>query len=177
MNFKCFYVSPLGKITLTSDGENLTGLWFENARFIADTNNYELNDDLQLFCRTRMLLSDYFNGVQVDFNEISVKLNGSDFRAAVWKILQKIPYGTVITYGDIAKIIAKEKGIEKMSAQAVGGAVGHNPVSIIIPCHRVVGAGGNLTGYGGGMDKKIKLLELEKVDLTAYYVPKTVNAI
>ena len=176
MKFKCFYESPLGKIIITSDGENLTGLWFENSRFIEDTNNYEFNDTLQLFCQTKTLLSDYFNGKQVDFSKLPVRLNDSNFRISVWKILQKIPYGTIITYGDIAEIIAKERGINKMSAQAVGGAVGHNPVSIIIPCHRVIGAGGNLTGYGGGIDKKIKLLELEKVDLRELYIPKAGNA-
>ena len=102
---------------------------------------------------------------------------GSEFRQQVWKILCKISYGEVRTYGDIAKIIAKNTGKKSMSAQAIGGAVGHNPISIIIPCHRVVGTNGSLTGYAGGIDKKIELLKLENVDITKFFRPKKGSAL
>ena len=110
-------------------------------------------------------------------SDLPITPRGSDFRKSVWKILCKIPYGKVITYNDIAKEIANQKGIEHMSAQAVGGAVSHNPISIIIPCHRVVGSKGSLTGYAGGIDKKIKLLEHEKVDMSNLFIPKKGTAL
>ena len=100
---------------------------------------------------------------------------GGDFRKEVWKILCKIPYGKTATYGEIAKEIADKRGVLKMSAQAVGNAIGHNPISIIVPCHRVVGQNGNLTGYAGGIDKKLKLLCLEGTDTTKFFIPKKVN--
>ena len=106
-----------------------------------------------------------------------IQLTGTAFQMEVWDILQKIPYGEVVTYGDVAAEIARKRNLKKMSAQAVGGAVGHNPISIIIPCHRVVGASGSLTGYGGGIDKKIALLELEKLDMKKFFVPKKGTAL
>ena len=96
---------------------------------------------------------------------------GTPFQLSVWKILQKIPYGKTVTYGEIAKEIAEQKGLSRMSAQAVGGAVGHNEISIIVPCHRVVGTNGSLTGYAGGIDKKVKLLTLENTDMGTFFIP------
>ena len=118
----------------------------------------------------------YFAGKEPDFTP-SLHLIGSDFRQAVWNILLSIPYGRTMTYGQIAKQLAKNTGIDKMSAQAVGGAVGHNPISIIVPCHRVVGTNGSLTGYAGGLDKKIALLKLEKTDTERFFRPKKGTAL
>ena len=119
----------------------------------------------------------YFNGEKPKINELEISPIGSEFRKSVWEILKSIPYGEVITYNDIAKELAKQKGIKKMSAQAVGGAVGHNPISIIIPCHRVVGTNGSLTGYAGGIKRKIYLLEHEKVNMNKLFVPKRGTAL
>ena len=127
--------------------------------------------NLEVLVKTKKWLDKYFNGENPDIKELELNPIGSEFRKSVWEILKKIPYGEVTTYSDIAKEIAKQKGIEKMSAQAVGGAVGHNPISIIIPCHRVVGTNGSLTGYAGGIKKKLYLLELEKVNMDKLFVP------
>lgn len=121
--------------------------------------------------RQKKWLDRYFNGEKPKISEIDLSPKGSEFAKKVWEILCKIPYGEVTTYGEIAKKIAKTMNKDKMSAQAVGGAVGHNPISIIIPCHRVVGSNGSLTGYAGGIDKKISLLKHEGVDMTNLYVP------
>ena len=121
------------------------------------------NDNLDIFKRTKKWLDRYFNGEKPQISELPLSPKGSEFRQCVWKILCEIPYGETCTYKEIADIIAKEQGVDKMSAQAVGGAVGHNPISIIIPCHRVVGSDGSLTGYAGGIETKIKLLKLEGV--------------
>ncbi len=162
------YKSPLGDITIASDGNSLTGLWFNEQRYFADSLDdfYEVKY-LPIFGETIRWLDIYFNGKAPDFTP-KIKMKTTDFRKSVWKIMLTIPYGQTMTYGDIARIIAREKGINRMSAQAVGGAVGHNSISLIIPCHRVVGTNGNLTGYAAGLDKKIKLLTLEKVDLSKY---------
>lgn len=158
--------SPLGEITLRSDGEALTGLWF------ADDKHYGAKDiagaalaDLDVFMQAEAWLAEYFAGREPKVS-VLLKLQGSEFQMQVWRLLQDIPYGRLVTYGDIAKKIAAQKGLARMSAQAVGGAVGHNPLCIIVPCHRVVGANGSLTGYGGGMWRKVRLLELEKVDMS-----------
>lgn len=173
MDLTHVYNSPLGKITLASDGKNLVGLWFEKNRFFAEGLSEELeeNANLPIFDETSSWLNIYFSGKVPDFTP-SLLVRGSNFRKRVCEILREIPYGKTLTYGEIANRIAKERGLSKMSAQAVGGAVGHNPISIIIPCHRVVGVNGNLTGYGGGMWRKVKLLELEKLDMTKFFVPK-----
>ena len=121
-------------------------------------DDYIKSDDLDIFVKTKELLDSYFKGEKVDFSKLDIALEGSDFRLKVWKILLKIPYGEVTTYGEIASKISKN-----MSAQAVGGAVAHNPISIIVGCHRVVGSDGSLTGYAGGIERKIELLELEKM--------------
>ena len=124
---------------------------------------------LPVFKETILWLNIYFNGKEPDFMP-RLKLDGTAFRIEIWQILQQIPYATTLTYGDIAKKIAIKRGIEDMSAQAVGGAVGHNPISIIIPCHRLLGSNGSLTGYAGGIDKKIALLELEGIDTNKFII-------
>ena len=164
MLYKSTYNSPLGKITLASDGKNLIGLWIEGQKYFLSSIKSELKEqpDLEIFTKTTNWLDRYFKNKKPGISEIPLAPNGTTFQKAVWEILCKIPYGKTTTYGEIAQEIAKQKGLKKMSAQAVGGAVGHNPISIIIPCHRVIGSNGNLTGYAGGIDKKIKLLKLEK---------------
>ena len=154
----------MGNITLASDGTNLIGAWFDGQKYFQDTIKEKLytNNNLAILNNTRIWLDKYFNGDKPQIRELLLLPDGSNFRQSVWKILCDIPYGDVITYGEIAKIIAKQHEIPKMSPQAVGNAVGHNPISIIIPCHRVVGSNGKLTGYAGGIDLKIKLLEHEK---------------
>lgn len=173
------YKSPVGDITLAAENNKLTGLWIEGQKYYMQNlkNGFEKSDDIEILIKTKKWLDRYFNGEKPDIEELDIDPAGSDFRKEIWKILCKIPYGKVITYNDIAKEIAREKGLEKMSAQAVGGAVGHNPISIIIPCHRVVGTSGSLTGYAGGIDKKIFLLEHEKTDMTGLFVPKKGTAL
>ena len=162
MEYTYNYRSPLGDIMLASDGVSLIGLWFKDQKYFADSldEKYEVKS-LPIFDETIRWLNIYFSGKAPDFTP-KIKMKTSDFRKSVWKILLTIPYGQTMTYGEIAKIIAKQKGLSRMSAQAVGGAVGHNSISLIIPCHRVVGTNGSLIGYAGGIDKKIKLLTLEK---------------
>lgn len=166
--------SPLGKITLASDGENLIGLWIEGQKYYFSSLKQEIikQDNLEIFNKTKKWLERYFNKEKPQIAELKLAPIGNEFRQNVWKILKKIPYGETTTYGEIAKQLAKIMKKEKMSAQAVGGAVGHNPISIIIPCHRVVGKSGSLTGYAGGIDKKVKLLELEGVDMSKFFIPK-----
>lgn len=123
-----------------------------------------------VLCQTRQWLDCYFEGESPDFTP-PILLHGSNFQQTVWQRLLQIPYGETLTYGDIAKEIAQKRGGGRMSAQAVGGAVGHNPIGVIVPCHRVVGSDGNLTGYAAGIDKKIRLLRLEKVDMSKLYRP------
>lgn len=159
------YISPIGKLTIASDGTNIVGLWLDGQKYFLDTLP-EMpieNNNIPVFDKVLDWLDRYFNGKKPDIKELPLKPIGGAFRQAVWQCLCEIPYGAVTTYGAIAKKVATELGKETMSAQAVGGAVGHNPISIIIPCHRVVGANGSLTGYAGGIDKKIQLLRLEGV--------------
>lgn len=159
------YHSPLGDITLASNGEALTGLWFEGQKYFGDTlSSQQEEKELPIFEETKRWLDIYFQGKTPDFTP-PLLLETTPFRRAVGEIMLSIPYGQTMTYGEIAERIATQRGISKMSAQAVGGAVGHNSISIIIPCHRVVGTNGSLTGYAGGIDKKIKLLTLEKGEL------------
>lgn len=162
--------SPIGSITLGSDGEQLVGLWMQGQRYFGDTVPKEMvpNDDLEVFALTRAWLDRYFEGKKPGITELPLAPIGGAFRQAVWKLLTEIPYGEVVTYGALAQKIAMQRGIQSMSAQAVGGAVGHNPISIIIPCHRVVGATGNLTGFSGGIPMKLRLLRHEGVDTTRY---------
>ena len=162
MDYTYHYDSPLGGITLASDGEALTGLWFNGQKYYAASLNNEHKEAfLPVFHDAVRWLDIYFSGREPGFTP-KLKMRSTAFRKAVWDILLTIPYGQTMTYGEIADKIAIRKGIAKMSARAVGGAVGHNPISLIIPCHRVVGANGSLTGYAGGIDKKVKLLVMEK---------------
>lgn len=179
MFYKTFYPSPIGNLTLGSDGDNLVGLWIEGQKYYEDTVDEEMihRDDVPVFDETREWLDRYFNGEEPEISALPMAPIGGEFRQAVWKILCDIPYGEVTTYGEIARKIATMKGKDAMSAQAVGGAVGHNPISIIIPCHRVVGTNGSLTGYAGGIDLKIWLLEHEGVDTSRFFVPKKGTAL
>ena len=161
MQYTNHYHSPIGDITLASDGEALTGLWFDGQKYFADTLADDHEDRmLPIFDQSFRWLDIYFSGKVPDFTP-ALRMTTTPFRKAVWEILQTIPYGQTMTYGEIAAIIAKHKGLSRMSAQAVGGAVGHNAISLIIPCHRVVGTNGNLTGYAGGLERKRYLLRLE----------------
>ena len=161
MNYIFHYDSPCGGITLASDGVSLTGLWFDGQKYFPHKLVEESTGaDLPIFAQTYRWLDIYFGGKAPGFTP-PLSLKTTPFRREVCGIMLTIPYGQTMTYGEIADIIAAKKGIEHMSAQAVGGAVGHNPISIIIPCHRVVGADGSLTGYAGGLDKKLALLKLE----------------
>lgn len=161
-----YYDSPVGKLVLTSNGEYLTGLYFDNCTEKIIDNSYK-EKDLEIFKTTRTWLDKYFKGENPNPKEIPIYMEGSDFSMKVWKILKTIPYGSLVTYGDIAKKL----GVN-MSAQAVGHAVGVNPISIIVPCHRVIGTNRNLTGYGGGIDKKIKLLQIEGIYTDNLKIPK-----
>ena len=165
------YPSPLGDITIAADGEYLIGLWFIKQRRFGNVLPKDIvSKETPVLKETKRWLDIYFSGRKPDFTP-SLKYDSTPFRKAVCDIMLTIPYGKTISYGEIADIIAKQKSIKKMSAQAVGGAVGHNPISIIIPCHRVVGTNGSLTGYGGGINRKVKLLELEKTDMSAFFIP------
>ncbi|MGN1409287.1 MAG: methylated-DNA--[protein]-cysteine S-methyltransferase [Eubacteriales bacterium] len=159
------FSSPIGTITLASDagGESLVGLWLQGQKYFFDTmkNQQATESENRILLRAEKWLEDYFSGKRPPVSELKLSPHGSEFRRTVWDILLEIPYGEVRTYGDIAKDAASRLGVKRMSAQAVGGAVGHNPISIIIPCHRVVGSDGSLTGYAGGVDKKLWLLRHE----------------
>lgn len=174
MIYTANYKSPVGNILLASKDNKLIGLWIEEQKYYLSNIKDEIKqcEDNKILIETMIWLDKYFNKEKPDIKELDLNPIGSDFRQEVWKILCDIPYGKVTTYNDIAKQIAEKKGIKRMSAQAVGGAVGHNPISIIIPCHRVVGTNGSLTGYAGGIDKKIYLLEHEGVDMKNLFVPK-----
>ena len=164
MNYIWHYDSPLGGITLGSDGEALIGLWFDGQKYFADTMDGTVEEKyVPVFAEACRWLDIYFSRRQPDFTP-PIRMKTTPFRKAVWEIMLTIPYGKTMTYGEIAANIAKQKGIRQMSAQAVGGAVGHNSISLIIPCHRVVGSDGSLTGYAGGIDKKAKLLEMEQAE-------------
>lgn len=165
MEYIYHYKSPLGGITVASNGKAITGLWFDGQKYFADTlDKNHKESQLPVFEQAKEWLDIYFSGKSPDFTP-PICMKTTEFRKSVWKIMLEIPYGKTTTYGEIAKKTAENKGLAKMSAQAVGNAVGHNAISIIIPCHRVIGANGKLTGYAGGLDKKIKLLELEKANL------------
>ena len=166
------YDSPLGGILLAADEVGLTGLWFDGEKYFADTLDPEHKaQETPILREAKRWLDVYFSGQEPDFTPPLHPI-GSPFRQEVWALLLQIPYGQTTTYGELAKQIAAKHGLARMSAQAVGGAVGHNEISIIIPCHRVVGTNGSLTGYAGGMDKKVKLLTLEKACMERFFVPK-----
>ena len=177
MVYTCTYKSPLGNMLLAADEIGLTGLWFEGQKYFANTLPKEqISKETPVFAEAKHWLDLYFSGEEPAFTP-PLHPAGSDFRQAVWQILLQIPYGKTMTYGEIAREMAKIQNVPHMSAQAVGGAVGHNAISIIIPCHRVVGTNGSLTGYAGGIDKKIALLELEHVDMSQFFVPKKGTAL
>ena len=160
--------SPIGNMQLAAEDTGLTGLWFEGQKYFALHLDKEHEEkEIPLFEKVKEWLDIYFSGKEPDF-AVPLHFTGTDFQKAVWEILCTIPYGQTMTYGEIAKQIAAKKGLPRMSAQAVGGAVGHNEISIIVPCHRVVGANGSLTGYAGGIEKKELLLKLEKVDMKRF---------
>ncbi|SKA15140.1 methylated-DNA-[protein]-cysteine S-methyltransferase [Pilibacter termitis] len=174
MIFTTNYSSPLGNLTLASKEEKLIGIWIENQKYHGETLFPELEvcDILPIFSQTKEWLDDYFAKKNPSFPTHLLAPCGSPFRQEVWKILLEIPYGEVITYGEISKTLAKKFGRKRISNQAVGGAVGHNPITILIPCHRVVGKNGNLTGYAGGIEKKIHLLEHEGISTENFSMPK-----
>lgn len=164
MSYIQYYRSPLGLITLSSNGSHLTGLWFEGQKHFGTTLFGEsMHQCLPVFEQTRAWLDSYFKGREPDFTP-PLQFDDSPFRISVWQLLQTIPYGQTTTYKDIARQVAHERALEHMSAQAVGGAIGHNPIGIIVPCHRVIGSNGSLTGYAGGMDRKRQLLQLERAN-------------
>lgn len=177
MIYTCTYLSPLGDVLLAADEIGLTGLWFEGQKYFANTLPDErISQEMPILKETKRWLDIYFSGKEPEFTP-SLHPEGSEFRQAVWQILLQIPYGQTITYGEIARRLEERQNTSHMSAQAVGGAVGHNEVSIIIPCHRVVGTNGSLTGYAGGIDKKIALLQLEHTDMSRFFVPKKGTAL
>lgn len=159
MFFSTNYESPIGEMVIVSDGEAICGAWFYGQKYFQSTvvGKTIQDDDLSIFKQAKKWFEDYFNGKNPQIN-FQLKPEGSKFRQKVWKILSEIPYGESLTYGEIASKISPN-----MSAQAVGGAVGHNPISILIPCHRVLGRNGKLTGYAAGLDKKIELLKIENI--------------
>ena len=172
MDYTWHYDSPLGGITLASDGEALIGLWIDGQKLSVDVLGQKHEEKrLPVFDETCRWLDIYFSGKDPGFTP-KLSMRTSAFRKKVWEIMLSIPFGQTMTYGEIAARIAREEGLKRMSAQAVGGAVGHNLISIIIPCHRVVGTNGDLTGYGGGIDKKVRLLQLEKALSDRFYLPK-----
>lgn len=165
------FQSPIGRIFLEADEMGLTGLWFDKRKLSEDTENSEESEQrLSFFEPVRRWLTVYFTGKEPDFVP-PIHLNGTAFQRDVWDILLQIPYGKTMTYGEVAGVVAGKRGIARMSAQAVGGAVGSNPISIIVPCHRVVGVNGSLTGYAGGIQRKAELLALEGVDMDAFFIP------
>ena len=197
MLYRSIYKSPLGKILILFDKDTLLGLYFEGQKEFHDLikdeevknfNEREVFNGVEKFnnkseiennkiCKNKILeetkkwLNIYFSGVEPNFTP-KINLRGTEFRRDVWKILLEIPYGETLTYKDIANKLMASKRYERMSSQAVGGAVGANPISLIIPCHRVVGTSGSLTGYAGGLVRKLKLLELEGIDVNKFFMPK-----
>ena len=179
MIYKTHYDSPLGGILLSADDKGLTGLWFDGQKYfaygLAESEACEEQEN-SILTEAKCWLDIYFSGKEPDF-DLPLNPTGTDFQKRVWSILCTIPYGKTMSYGQIAAQLAAEQAAAHMSAQAVGGAVGHNPLSIIVPCHRVVGTNGSLTGYAGGIDRKIKLLTLEGVDMNRFFVPKKGTAL
>ena len=179
MTYKYIYKTPkqFSNMIMNSDGEYLTGLWFEDSK---DSSKHRMDceeKDLEIFKTTSKWLDIYFSGKIPNFTPKYKIENLTPFRQEVIDIMNSIEYGKTLSYSDISKIIAKKRCLKRMSSQAVGGAVGWNPICIIIPCHRVVGANGNLTGYGGGIKNKVALLTHENIDMNKYFVPKRGTAL
>ncbi|WP_270598984.1 methylated-DNA--[protein]-cysteine S-methyltransferase [Faecalicoccus pleomorphus] len=175
--YRTTYDSSFNRIYLSSDGQYLTGLWFEGSRDEVKHEKNFIDQELPIFEQTKKWLDIYFSGKEPSFLPTYRLEHVTPFRQLVIDQMLQIPFGKVVTYRDIAENIAKIKGVDKMSAQAVGGAVGWNPICILIPCHRVVGSNGSLTGYGGGIANKIKLLENEGHDVSKFIVPKKGSAL
>ena len=177
MVYTAEYDSPLGTITLACDGEAITGLWFNGQKYFGNILPREtMQQEQPLFAEARRWLDIYFSGREPGFLP-PLRYDSTPFRKLVCDIMLTIPYGQTMTYGAIAAEAARRQGVQTMSAQAVGGAVGHNPISLMIPCHRVVGTSGSLTGYAGGIDRKVKLLALEHADMQKLFVPKKGTAL
>ena len=179
MTYKYMYRTPeeFSNMIMNSDGVNLTGLWFEDSR---DSSKHVIDceeKNLEIFKETSKWLDTYFRGEEPQFTPKYKINNLTPFRKDVIDVMNTIEYGKTVTYNDISKIIAEKRGIKRMSSQAVGGAVGWNPICIIIPCHRVVGTNSSLTGYGGGIKNKVALLELEKNDMSKFFIPKRGTAL
>lgn len=173
------YSSPIGSLTLASSGDALVGLWMEGQKYYGGTllGAMTEREDAPTLLAAKGWLNRYFAGEKPSIAELRLAPMGSAFQQEIWALLCEIPYGEVTTYGSLAKKLAAKRSIKAMSSQAVGGAVGHNPISIIIPCHRVVGASGSLTGFSGGMQKKLRLLQHEHADLSTLFVPKAGTAL
>lgn len=160
--YYCTYESKIGLLYLISDGKSLIGCYLEGQKYFPNNiDNYYLNEELSILVKSKDWLEKYFNGENPSIDEIPLNYIGTEFRKTVWEVLKEICYGDLVTYKHIAEKIAKTKGLKTMSAQAVGGAVGHNPLLIFIPCHRVIGTDGSLTGYAAGLENKRFLLNLE----------------
>ncbi|MFV0527884.1 MAG: methylated-DNA--[protein]-cysteine S-methyltransferase [Lachnospiraceae bacterium] len=173
MYYVTTYESPIGELTLACDGQYLTGVWLAGQKYYGSTLEADsVKKENAILIAAKDWLDRYFAKEQPAISELPLKPAGGAFRQQVWELLQEIPYGEVVTYGSIAKKMAQKMGRDSMSSQAVGGAVGHNPIAIIIPCHRVVGSSGSLTGYAGGLDAKVSLLTLEGVSLDGLYRPE-----
>ena len=168
MYYQSIYPSAIGNLTLVSDGEYLLEVRFAKERHPSSLNDEQMiiKDDLVVFQQTREWLDSYFEGKRPNIGDLPIRLIGTTFRKQVWSLLMEIPYGTVVTYKDLARKISPT-----MAAQAVGVAVGYNPIGIIIPCHRVIGANHNLVGFGGGLDTKKWLLQHEGMDMTKMITP------
>lgn len=170
------YNSIVGRLYLVSKDNKLVGVYIENQKyFLRNIKDITLNNNLEIFIKTKEWLDRYFRGDKPDIDELPLELNGTEFQKLVWEILKTIPYGKVITYGEIAKKVGKIVGKEKMSSQAIGSAISKNPISIIIPCHRIVGSNGNLVGYAGGILTKEKLLTLKSKKVNKNKLSKNVK--
>lgn len=176
MPYTTTYASPLGALLLACDEEGLTHLAFGGQKYFPALADAVPAPEHPVLAAARRWLDVYFDGRDPGFTP-PLHASGSDFQHAVWQLLAAIPYGTTTTYGALAETLARQLGRAHMSAQAIGGAVGHNPIGIIVPCHRVVGASGSLTGYAGGLDKKVALLALEGIDTTRFTMPKKGTAL
>lgn len=175
MTYLARYSSPLGELTLVCNDFSLEGLWLESQDHLpcANLETAKTSSAMRVFRLAAQWLDAYFGGKRPDIKAVPLAPQGSPFRQLIWKILCDIPYGQCASYGDIARQAAGIMHRQQMSSRAVGGAVGHNPISIIIPCHRVMGAHGNLTGYGGGIAAKLRLLQLEGVDTSRFSLPRS----
>ena len=170
--YYCRYKSPVGTLMLASEGDSLIGLWMLGQKHFARSLSPNAVEDTSVSAlkQATAWLDRYFAGERPSPRELHLAPEGSPFRQAVWKLLTEIPYGETVTYGELARKLVETEGAVRTSPRAVGGAVGHNPISIIIPCHRVIGADGSLTGYAGGLEKKRWLLEFEGVDVEKHAV-------